>query len=60
MKVLLEEGVWIADFESGDPARTLVEENAQEFDTMEQALSALEKARRFRPFKNAEIVDSFV
>ena len=55
MKVLLEKGVWVANWE-GDPGRTIVEENAQEFNTMRKALNALKRARRYRPFINAEIV----
>lgn len=57
MKVLLEDGVWLTDGE-GDPPRTLVEENAEDFSSMEKALKALENARKSRPFKNAEIIDN--
>ena len=56
MKVELESGVWLADGE-GDPARTLVEENAAEFVSMQAAMVALSAARAFRPFKNALIHD---
>jgi len=56
MKVLLEEGVWLTDGE-GDPPRTLLEINAKEFITLPQASKALKKARRYRPFKNAQIQD---
>ena len=59
MKVLLEPGVWIADWE-GDPGRTHVEENAQEFDTLKEASKALEKARTYRPFKGAQIIEGFL
>ena len=55
MKVLLEEGVWLAEGD-GDPPRTLVEEHAQEFKTMKDAVKALTVARKFRPFKDAAIV----
>lgn len=48
----LEKGVWIAQWD-GDPGRTLVEENAQRFFLKSEAEKALEKARNFRPFKNA-------
>ncbi len=58
MKVRLEDGVWLTDG-FGDPPRTLVEENAKDFLTMEEAVVALGKAREFRPFVDAEIVDSF-
>lgn len=56
MKVLLEEGVWLASGE-GDPPRTLVEENAAEYVDMEAAQRALKRARQFRSFKNAVIED---
>ncbi len=59
MKVLLETGVWIADWE-GDPGRTIVEGCAQEFDDIKSANKALESARKYRPFPNAEIVKDFV
>jgi len=56
MKVLLEDGVWLSGGE-GDPPRTLVEENAKEFVTLKEALTALAEARKLRPFKNAQIQD---
>jgi len=59
MKVLLEEGVWLADGE-GDPPRTLLEENAKEFIDISQANNALVKARKYRPFPDAEIYEDFV
>ena len=59
MKVLLEKNVWLTDGE-GDPPRTIAEELATEFATMEEALSALEKARNYRPFDDAEIVEEFI
>ncbi len=52
MKVQLETGVWLADGD-GDPSRTLIEENAKEFDSKKEALIALTKARKYSPFKNA-------
>jgi len=55
MKIELESGVWLADGE-GDPARTLDENNAKEFKTLKEARTALEEARKYRPFKNAVIV----
>ena len=58
MKVLLEDGVWLADGE-GDPPRTLVEENAKDFVTLGEALTALKEARQLRPFINAQIQDAF-
>jgi hypothetical protein len=58
MRVLLEKNVWLADWE-GDPGRTTNEDNAAEFESMADAMKALEEARKFRPFKNAQIVDDF-
>jgi len=55
MKILLEEGVWLAEGE-GDPPRTLVEENAKEFKNITEACRALIEARKRRPFRNAQIV----
>ena len=54
MKIELEPGVWLAEG-FGDPPRTLVKKNAREFKNMREAIEALEKAREFRPFKNASI-----
>lgn len=58
MKVQLEKGVWLKDGE-GDPARTLVEENAKEFSSLTKAHKALVRAREYRPFKNAVIQEGF-
>lgn len=58
MKVQLEKGVWLADCE-GDPGRTTKEENAKGFDKVYEAVTALEKARTFRPFEKAEIQGDF-
>ena len=55
MKVLLEEGVWLAEGE-GDPPRTLLEANAREFRNITEACRALTEARKMRPFKNAQII----
>ncbi|MCK5606331.1 hypothetical protein KAR91_30805 [Candidatus Pacearchaeota archaeon] len=52
--VELEKGVWKARW-SGDPGRTLVEENAKIFDSLKGAKISLAMARRFRPFKHAVI-----
>ena len=59
MKVLLEEGVWLADGE-GDPPRTRKEDNGKEFLLMSDALLELKKAREFRPFDQAQVVDDFI
>lgn len=58
MKVQLEKGVWLADGD-GDPSRTLVEENAKEFNSNDKAIRALSKARKYRSFKNAVIQGDF-
>ena len=55
MKVELEPGVWLADGE-GDPPRTLMQENAKEFETMGEAIKAIAEARKYRPFPMAVIV----
>ncbi len=58
MKVQLEAGVWIADWE-GDPGRTLAEENAKKFASITEAQTALTESRKYRPFKNAIIQEGF-
>jgi len=55
--VKLENGCWIADWE-GDPGRTVVEENAKLFTSYSSAKKALEKARKYRMFENAEIISA--
>jgi hypothetical protein len=55
--VELEKGVYLADGD-GDPARTLVEENAKRFPTMLDAARVLTEARKYRPFEKACIVGS--
>lgn len=52
MKVELEPGVWLADGE-GDPARTLDESKAKEFETITEAGAALTEARKYRRFPKA-------
>lgn len=59
MKVLLETGVWLADG-LGDPARTILEENAKEFKNQTEALKALSEARKYRDFPNAELAEDFL
>lgn len=59
MKVLLEDGVWLTDGE-GDPPRTLVEKYAKEFNSELEAYRALENARQYRPFPNAELQEDFI
>jgi len=60
MKVELESGVWLKTDIEGDPGRTLVEEEATEFDSIGEARAALSEARKFRPFEGALIIDSFL
>jgi hypothetical protein len=50
MKVELEKGVWLADWE-GDPGRTVVEANAQEFENMKEAIEAWLKLGHIDPSK---------
>jgi thiamine pyrophosphate-dependent acetolactate synthase large subunit-like protein len=58
MIVELEKDVWIADLDEGDPPRTSLLKNAKEFDSIKEAASALMKARKFRPFKKAQITEN--
>jgi hypothetical protein len=58
IKVKLEDGVWLADFDQGYPptvSRTCYEEHAKIFSSIEQAGKALKEARKFRPFEHAKI-----
>ena len=52
--VCLEPGVWVAPW-SGDPGRTLVQQNAQRFKRRSTAQQALNRARKYRPFPFAVI-----
>lgn len=54
--VELEKGVWLTSF-LGDPGRTLNKEEATDFLNNETAEKVLKKARKFRPFKNAKIIE---
>ena len=56
MKVQLENGVWLAEWE-GDPGRTLIERQAKEFPNTDDALAALAKARTYHPFPDAVVAD---
>jgi len=53
--VELEDGVWLASG-TGDPARTLVRDNAKRFNTLAAALFAIRDARQYRRFAKAEAV----
>jgi len=55
--VELEPGVWIAPWE-GDPGRTLVKQNAEKFNSRDDAKTALVAAREYRPFAKAAIASS--
>ncbi len=59
MKVLLEQGVWIADVE-GDQGITLEEDHAQEFYSAQEAYKALAEARKYEPFINAELQEDLI
>jgi len=52
--VRLEDGVWLAPW-TGDPGRTLVEDSAKTYATKRGAQIALGLARKYRPFKKAEV-----
>ncbi len=52
----LDEKCWIAPWD-GDPGRTVVENSAKKYLFKEPAERALGKARKYRPFKNARIVE---
>lgn len=54
--VELEDGVWLANWE-GDPGRTLRRDNAKQFDTKKKAQNALKRARKFRSFLDAQILN---
>ena len=59
MKIIeLETGVYLAGGNNGDPPRTLMVEHAKEFKAMSEAVWALRKARKSRPFKSAQIHES--
>ncbi len=52
--VALEPGVWLADGD-GDPARTLILENAKPFSRFKDAKHALSVARQYNPFPEARV-----
>ena len=54
--VELEEFIYIAP-EKGDPGRTYCMSCAKRFDSITQAEASLKRARQYRPFKNARIVE---
>ena len=54
--VELEKGVWIAGWR-GDPGRTLDISHAKRFWQKRLAENALKRARRYRPFLDAKIIE---
>lgn len=54
--VKLETGVWIAPWD-GDPGRTTIEETAKGFLFKKEAQRHLTKARKYRSFPDAEIIE---
>jgi hypothetical protein len=54
--VELEKGCWLADIE-GDPGRTLHRASAKRFHTEYKAKCALKRARKYRTFTEAEIIN---
>ena len=54
--VLLEQECWLAPW-SGDPGRTCVKGNAMKYKTIAKAAESLARARKWRPFSAAEIVE---
>lgn len=59
IRVRLQPGCWLTDGE-GDPSRTVVKANATVFKDTITAFVALSDARRYHPFKDAEIEEDFV
>ena len=53
--VQLTDNSWIAPWE-GDPGRTLRKRSAALFDTQQRAERALNKAREYRPFPEAQVI----
>jgi hypothetical protein len=51
----LEPGVFVAPW-SGDPGRCLNIGNAKEYKTTAAARAAITRARKYRPFLNAQVV----
>lgn len=49
------QGVWLAPWE-GDPGRTLQRDSAKVFRSDVEARQALQAARRYRPFRRAQVV----
>lgn len=56
ISVELEEGVWLAPWD-GDPGRTLVKDNARQFESKMIANYALCNAKDFRPFPEGKVIE---
>lgn len=54
--VELHEGCWVAPW-SGDPGRTLKIHNARRYAHRSSAKAALTRARKYRPFLEARVID---
>ena len=54
--VELEPGVWLARGQ-GDPCRTVVKESARRYGRWQDARVGLRWAEKYRPFKNAQIIE---
>ena len=55
--VELYNGCYLATHSGGDPSRTALRYSAKEYKTKRGANIALGLARRFRPFKNARVLE---
>lgn len=56
--VMLEQGVWIANWSGGDPSRTLKITHAKRYPSISSATYALARARRYNDYKTAEIYET--
>lgn len=54
--VQLEKGIWVAEWE-GDPGRTHNKKSAAEFISKSDAEFALRKAREYRDYKDATVIE---
>ncbi len=55
--VELEPGTWIAPWD-GDPGRTLVHSSATRYKRRQDAKAAITRARKYRKFVNARIIEA--
>jgi len=54
--VEIQENCWLVEWR-GKPGRSFVKENAKRFKTINSAEKALNKAREYRPLKDAIILE---